>query len=86
MKELATEFIGIGEVRGFKFTQLAKNDKAYMYEVVAPENAMHYEVFERVENDYYGTITYPKSNSFGVWAWCISNKERAEDKFKSISK
>lgn len=87
MKELKTEFIGIGEVRGFRFKQLHNNGYAYVYEVYNPDaNKCHYEVFERVENAIFGCISYPKSKSFGVWAWCIDDFDKAMLKFEEITK
>ena len=87
MKELKKEFIGIGEVRGFQFKQLYENGYAYMYEVFNPEaNDRHYEVFERVENTAFDCISYPKSKSFGVWAWCIHNYGKAMLKYEEITK
>ena len=32
MKELKEKFEGTGEVKGVQFTQIAKSDKAYIYE------------------------------------------------------
>lgn len=87
MKELREEFIGIGEVRGFVFKQLKFNGLAYMYEVRNNEsNKTHYEVFERVENEGFDCVSYPKSKSFGVWAWCIHDYEKANKKFEEITK
>lgn len=86
MKELKTEFIGIGEVRGFTFKQLNANGYAYMYEVKNPdEQSSHYEVFERVENTAFDCVSYPKSKSFGVWAWCIKDYEKAYKKYDEIT-
>lgn len=87
MKELKKEFIGIGEVRGFQFKQLHANGYAYVYEVFNPEaNKAHYEVFERLENTAFDCVSYPKSKSFGVWAWCINNYEKAMEKYEEITK
>ena len=86
MKELKTEFVGIGEVRGFTFKQLNANGYAYMYEVKNPdEQSSHYEVFERVENTAFDCVSYPKSKSFGVWAWFIKDYEKACKKYDKIT-
>lgn len=86
MKELKKEFTGIGEVRGFMFKQLEFNGYAYLYEVKNCEaNKVHYEVFERVENESFDCVSYPKSKSFGVWAWCINDYEKAKKKFEEIT-
>lgn len=87
MKELKKEFIGIGEVRGFQFKQLQANGYAYLYEVLNPEsNNTHYEAFERVENTIFDCVSYPKSKSFGVWAWCIHDYDKAIKKYDEITK
>lgn len=87
MKELKKEFIGIGEVRGFQFKQLQANGYAYLYEVLNPEsNNTHYEVFERVENTIFDCVSYPKSKSFGVWAWCIHDYDKAIKQYDEITK
>jgi len=84
MKELEKEFVGKGEVRGFRFTQIKKNQFAYLYEVTAFKNVW-YEVFHHKENNRYNCVSYPKSKSFGLWAWSISNLFEAIDKFDNIS-
>ena len=83
MKELQLEFIGKGEVRGFKFKQLLKSDKGYLYEVT-DEGQKHFEVFPRHENEYYQTVTYPKSNSFSIWAWSFRSYEKALGKYYTL--
>ena len=83
MRELNEEFIGIGEVRGFSFRQLDKNDYCYLYEVVSPfSEKKHYEVFFRRENTQYGNVSYPSSKAFGLWAWTYSSKDAALASFK----
>lgn len=87
MKELRKEFIGVGEVRGYQFKQLHENGYAYVYEVVNPEEKRpYYEVFERVENTIFDCVSYPKSKSFGVWAWCINDYDKAMLKYAEITK
>lgn len=86
VKELKEEFDGVGEVSGFHFIQKMKNDYAYLYEVHNPNVVEpHYEVFERRVNTMYDCVSYPKSNAFGVWAWCIVSYDRALEKFKEIT-
>ena len=87
MKELREEFEGRGEVRGYHFKQLMSNERAFLYEVTNTEfNTTHYEVFERRENKQYNCVSYPKSSSFGQWAWCVIIYEDAVNKFNLISK
>ena len=89
IEELKIEFIGGGEVLGFKFTQKAKFEKHYIYEVLSEEGAQHFEVFERrntakcidfsqklfSETDF--AERYPKANDFGVWAWTTRTFDKA---------
>jgi hypothetical protein len=78
MKPLEKEFIGIGEVRGFAFRQL-EGAPVYLYEVRSESNVW-YEVFEHRVHEKYQTVTYPKSPSFGVWAFSIASLEKAYQK------
>lgn len=84
MKELQLEFIGRGEVRGFKFTQIKATDMAYLYKVDSGWS-INYEVFKRRENARYGVISYPNSNAFGIWAWTFMSYEKAESKFIELN-
>jgi len=84
MKELQKEFIGIGAVSGFKFTQL-KSGNAYIYKVEIPTGQIHYEVFKRVENARFNCISYPGENSFGLWAFTKKTIEEAELKFNELN-
>ena len=96
MIKLEKEFIGIGEVKGFKFRMLDENEKSFIYEV-SDEDRKWYEVFERKVSKETDTMLngisvhfeereiYPHSNSFGVWAWCINDYDRAMNKFKELS-
>lgn len=97
MKTLEIEFEGKGEVSGINFKQLRRSDKAFMYELTDIETGKkHYEVFERKvskENEvviagqtvrYEEREVYPKSNSFGVWAWCITDFDKAVAVFEDL--
>jgi hypothetical protein len=84
-RALAKQFFGRGEVRGFSFTQLAENDHAYLYEVEEPCGAIHYEVFQKKIDDRFNTMMYPKSNSFGKWAFSLQTLDLAYDYFKAMS-
>jgi len=85
MKELEKVFIGRGEVKGFTFTQIKQNEKAFLYEVKDEFGSIHYEIFKRVENIKYGCISYPKSKSFGRWAWTCKTLDRGIEKFNELS-
>ena len=83
MKELEKSFKGKGEVKGFMFTQIKKTEHAYIYKVDY-YGGTHYEVFERKENERWDCISYPKSKSFGVWAWTYRNISDAVNKSLEI--
>ena len=96
-KDLPDNFIGVGEVKGFNFTKLHSNDNGYLYEVHPIEGKHHYEVFERktspicvdfekrIYSETDSQVRYPKSQDFGVWAWCITNYQIALTKFFSLN-
>lgn len=84
MKELQESFIGKGQVKGFSFTQIKKSEHAYIYQVDTEVSA-HYEVFFRKENTHFGCVSYPKDNSFGVWAWTKTTLDQANDKFEELN-
>lgn len=87
MKQLEIEFDGTGEVKGFHFKQIRANDYAYLYEVTFVEtDKKHYEVFKKVINTQFDNISYPKSKSFGLWAWTIMSFEKALEKFELLTK
>lgn len=98
MDKLEEKFIGIGEVRGFLFEQLDKNEYTYLYRVSSKDEdtgsiKLWYEVFERRHSKELDTVldgqpihfeekeSYPKSNSFGVWAWTSGDLDRAKEIF-----
>ena len=82
LKELPLEFVGEGEVRGFLFSQVCRTDRGYIYRV-QEEDKVWYEVFERKINQFNG-ISYPRSKSFGVWAWWYGSLDRAKEKLNSF--
>ena len=45
MKELQKQFTGIGQVKGYEFTQMKATDYAFMYEV-SKSDTLHYEIFK----------------------------------------
>ena len=90
IQELEKEFNGIGEVKGYTFQIIAEEKGiGYIY-MVTNEVTTHYEVFrhketpvlidfeKRIYSETDTKVTYPKSNSFGVWAWTYSNHEQAQ--------
>ena len=84
IKELETSFIGRGQVKGFKFNQVAANDKAFIYRVDI-ESTNHYEVFERKVNSQYNNVSYPSDKAFGIWAFTTPNLDRATEIFINLT-
>jgi hypothetical protein len=94
VKKLEKNFIGIGEVKEFNFTQVYSSEFAYIYKVGS--DRINYEVFERrnspvcidFEERIYSETEfkeiYPKANAFGVWAWTFKNVQSAIDKALEI--
>ena len=78
MKQLQQQFQGRGEVKGYTFTQIRVTDKGFIYSKEL-NGSLSYEVFKRKENKRFDCISYPTSNSFGVWAWDCKTLERAEE-------
>lgn len=83
-KYLSKVFIGRGEVKGFKFTQLGMTDKAFLYQVDTGDTIL-YEVFEKRINRRFACVSYPTSKAFGIWAWTYSNLDKAWQKFKELN-
>lgn len=85
LRELPVEFVGVGEVRGFVFRQVSRTMFGYIYEVRVPgKEGCHYEVFRRMENARFGCVSYPKSKSFGAWAWCCDSLAKARERLKGF--
>ncbi|TDO05438.1 hypothetical protein DET65_1357 [Sunxiuqinia elliptica] len=84
LREPPLHFTGRGEVKGFKFKQLQKSPKAYLYEVQF-QKTVFYEVFERKVHERFSWVRYPKSNAFGIWAWTYYDKHLAESKFNQLT-
>ena len=92
---LPDNFTGGGEVSGFLFEKLAQTDTAYLFKVT-DDRHVHFEVFKRRSSpvciDFANKIfsevdfkeTYPKSNSFGVWAWTMRDEILAKEKLESL--
>ncbi|WP_291077934.1 MULTISPECIES: hypothetical protein [unclassified Empedobacter] len=86
-RRLKRQFEGKGEVKGFRFTQIARNDFAVIYEKVYKNYIQTtYEVFEIKVNTRFNSESYPTSKAFGIWAWDIDTLEKAVFKFHEITK
>ncbi len=86
MKELKQHFEGKSEVKGYIFRQLERTETGYIYEVTLPDvPKKHYEVFMRKENRRFGVISYPRSSSFGLWAWTYPTLIEAREKLAEIT-
>jgi hypothetical protein len=84
IKELKTDFIGKGQVRGFRFTQISKTDSAFLF-LVNTGDSIYYEVFKRVINERYGCVSYPTDRAFGIWAWTTPSLTRAMEILNEIT-
>ena len=90
LKQLDKEFEGTGDMKGFHFRQVASNDKGYVYSVES-DGVTNYEVFKketvklcldfanRVYSETDRKEKYPKSDSFGINAWCTNSLKKATD-------
>lgn len=83
IKELEKEFIGKGETKGFKFNQLLKGKRAYIYSVNI-NGKIHYETFKRVIHKQFNNVSYPSSKQFGYTAFTYPTYELALEKFNKI--
>ena len=83
MKELQQQFQGRGEVKGYTFTQVSKTDLGYIYQKEL-DGKISYEVFKHKENKRFDCVSYPTSNSFGVWAWDCKTLEKAMERLNNF--
>lgn len=83
MKQLKKDFIGRGQVRGFKFSQIKKSEYAYLYKVDTGDSIL-YEIFEHKENTHFNNVSYPSNKAFGLWAYTTSDYNRAIDLFQEV--
>lgn len=95
--ELPLRIEGKGEVKGYVLMQVEKGDFAYVYEKNSGEGRPHYEVFKRksspvcidfASRKYSKTEfkeSYPRSKSFGSWAWTCGSLGDAMNKFQEIN-
>ncbi|MGC6438269.1 MAG: hypothetical protein ACON4B_04775 [Flavobacteriaceae bacterium] len=84
MKPLDKNIIGIGEVRGFDFTQIQQSNTAYLYEVDTGDS-IYYEVFKKTQRPNSKRHCFPTSKAFGRWAWTFGSLENAIEKFNQLS-
>jgi hypothetical protein len=95
-KALDLKFIGTGDVKGFKFSQIHYTELAYVYKVDDGDGNVCFEVFKRktapicidFEKRIYSETErkeyYPKSKDFGVWAWTYKLWAKAAKKMVEI--
>lgn len=84
MKQLKKQFIGRGEVKGFKFTQVYHTNRAFLYEINTG-HSIYYEVFKKVVNRRFACVSYPTAKDFGIWAWTFYSLEEATEKFNQLN-
>lgn len=85
IKELDKDFVGVGQVRGFKFTQMNSSMYGFLYKVDSGDT-IYYEVFKRRVNTQYNNISYPSNKAFGIWAWTTPDLSKAIDRLNSFEK
>lgn len=73
MKTIESTFNGRGEMKGYTFKKLKESDYAFVYELTGEDGFKHYETFEKKINTQFDCISYPRSSSFGKWAWCYKH-------------
>lgn len=83
-KKLPVQFSGIGEVKGYEFTQISTTYSGFCYEVNISGTITHYEVFNRKINTRFNCESYPTSKAFGIWAWTCRTKEKAIEKLNNL--
>jgi hypothetical protein len=83
IKPLEKQFTGIGEVKGYKFTQIRVTNYGFLYEVNTG-NGKYYEVFKKRINKRFANVSYPKAKSFGKWAWTTHDLSKAIKILKSF--
>lgn len=92
---LPIEFEGVGEVAGYKFKQIEKTDKGYIYEATTNVGLIHYEVVKRETVnkmlDFKNKIVsedkkeiYPKSKHFGKTGWQYNILDEAVNKLNTL--
>ena len=84
MKQLESNFIGKGEVRGDHFSLLGMTDRAFIYQRTGC-GVIHYEVFQKKLNSRFGCISYPTSRGFGIYAWTYGDLRAAIKKYNQLS-
>ena len=84
MKKLAKEFQGKEGLNGYAFRQIKSTEKGFLYKVTSPIGGVHYEVFRKKINKMNDCESYPRSTSFGVWAWSFHTLEKAILKLESL--
>ena len=84
MKQLASNFIGKGEVKNYQFSLLGMTDRAFIYEVDTGDSK-YYEVFKKKVNHRFACISYPTAKAFGIWAWTYSDLGAAIKKYNQLN-
>lgn len=85
MRDLELQFEGRGEVKQYSFLQVKSSDAGYIYKLSCKETGRsHYEVFKKKINEQYNTVSYPRSKSFGIWAWCCTDFHKALSRYSKI--
>jgi len=84
-KDLKTNFTGVGQVRGYKLTQISKTNSGFVYEVDTGAT-IYYEVFKKRLNQRFSCISYPTDKAFGIWSWTTPDLKRAFEILNNLSR
>ena len=88
MKRLAKTF----KKFGFKYKQLKRGEKAFLYQQYLTKTESAYEVFiKKIASEHMiGDVIieeheqFPTDKSFGIWAWSYRNYSEALKKFNKL--
>lgn len=89
MKELQTE----RRKNGFRYIQIRRGDKSFVYGQYLNTDLIGFEVFERrVSKEHTApngihfeeAEIFPHDEAFGLWAWSYSTQSKAMQKFEEL--
>lgn len=86
IRELPSSFAGRGEVKGYRFIMEVISDAGYVYSQRCSDTGRvaAFEVFRRKVNAQFGCVSYPRSKSFGKWAWSCGTLKEAVQKLEGF--